>query len=157
MGPGLGSTRDERHSFLLRNAHVDIVLAQCLATLLRQATHGRYSTLDDEKLVVELSFLHEVLSEQVCETLATANNFRLSSLQVERHTPVPGLFVFHSGLIAVTFLCMQMNDDGMVDVLDLAESLNKLLNIVARFHIHIVEAKRAEYIVATLAVALTQC
>lgn len=75
MGPGLGSTRDERHSFLLRNAHVDIVLAQCLATLLRQATHGWYGTLNDEKFVVKLSFLHQVLSEQVGEAFTTADVF----------------------------------------------------------------------------------
>ena len=52
---------------------------------------------------------------------------------------------------------MQMNDDGMVDVLDLAESVNEFFYIVARFHIHVVEAKRAKDIVAALAVALTQC
>lgn len=75
MCPRLGSTRDERHSFLLRNAHVDIMLAQCLATFLRQATHGWYGTLNNEKLVVELSFLHQVLPKQVAEAFTTADVF----------------------------------------------------------------------------------
>ena len=86
------------------------------------------------------SFPHKILPEQVAEALTTANDFRLSCLQVERYTPVPRLFVFHSRLIAVTFLGMQMDDDGMVNVLDLTESVNELFYIIARFHIHIIEA-----------------
>lgn len=75
---------------------------------------------------------------------------------VERHVPVPCLLVLYGRFVAASFLGVDMDSDGVVDVFDAAESLDQRLDIVALLHIAVVETHGAEEVALCLTLCLTQ-
>ena len=76
--------------------------------------------------------------------------------KVERQTPMPCFFVGNGWRIAMTLLCMNVNDNRFVCSLHAFKDLDKFFNVVSFFKIFIFEAPGFKPVVFACAAALTQ-
>src|SRR5574344_620731 len=158
MCTGLCSTRSQGYGFLFGNAYIDILFAQLFAFGLVKTDSSGNGGSNDKEFGILLGLLQQIVAYHRTEIL-TREAFRIfdgTGLDIERKSPMPAFLILYRRLETISFLCMEMYNDRMVDVLHLSESLDKLFHIIPLFHIKIVETEGLEDVLLRFPLCLSE-